>query len=275
LLLIAVQSESQRHLFVGDIERGTLLQVTHDAVTDYGWSSDGRRVDYRKTNGTLWSRPADLSVAETLLTDRKDLPGTDAGLVSRDGRWRVMSGESPASKTGSDIWLLDELSRIGPLRPWVQNTPNDAALAFSPDGSWLLYATQNPIGSPPNRNELYVQPFPGPGRVLPITPDGARTPYRWLRQEIVYRQLGGGTQTVLMSARVTTNGTSLTVEVPQQLMDIQSSYRWTDATRDGQRFLFRKDTSATSEGNPATELHVIVNWIEDVKQKIAAAKVAK
>jgi serine/threonine-protein kinase len=273
-VLTGVTADASARLWIGDVDRGTLVSVTGDAVADYRFSNDDRRVEYRKADGSIWSRPADLSVPESRLTDRRDLPGTDVGIVSSDGKWRVITGRGPTGKTGSDIWTLDESNRGAAPKPWVQSATNDQALTFSPDGRWLLYATVNPTGVPVNRNELFIQPFPGPGAVLPVSQEGVRLPARWVGQDIIFRDLGGGTVSTLVAARVTT-APRLLVDPPKMIMQVQASYRWDDVTRDGQRFLFRKDASATSERTPATELHVIVNWLEDVRQKLAAAKAGK
>ena len=274
-IVTSVTADGSAKLWIGDVDRGTLVSVIADAVTDYRFSNDDRRVEYRKTDGSIWSRPADLSAPESRLTDRSDLAGNDVGIVSPDGKWRVITGAVPSEeKTGRDIWILDESNRGTAPKPWVQSTTNDQALTFSPDGRWLLYATVNPTGVPVNRSELFIQPFPGPGAVLPVSQDGVRLPARWVGQDIIFRDLGGGTLSTLVAARVT-SGPTLTVAPPKMIMQVQASYRWDDVTRDGQRFLFRKDASATTERAPATELHVIVNWIEDVKAKLAAAKAGK
>jgi Tol biopolymer transport system component len=261
-------------LWTGDVARGTQLLVTTDAVSDYRLSNDGSRVEYRKADGTLWTRPIDLSGSETRLTNRTDLPGDRVGQVSPDGRWRVLTGAAPSSTTGTDIWVLNEAERDQPAKPWVQTPTNDQAVAFSPDGRWLLYTTADPSSVQVTRNQLFVQAFPGPGPVMPVTTDYMRFPALWADSDIVFRDLGGGTVTTLMAAHVT-SGPKLIIDPPRVLMRVQANYTWDDVTRDAQRFLFRKDVSAISERNPATELHVIVNWIEDVKAKLAAAKAGR
>ena len=72
---------------------------------------------------------------------------------------------------------------------WRPGTPttfltghSDVAPAFSPDGRWMAYAS-NASGP----NQIYVQPFPGPGGKWLISTDGGTFPV-WSRahQELLY-----------------------------------------------------------------------------------------
>jgi serine/threonine-protein kinase len=276
-LLVGVQIEPRVFtLWLGDTARGTLAPVTSQRISDYCWSSDGTRVEYRTTDGTLWERPGKLSAPETrLASSQSPVQGTAAAagafvdLVAADGRTRVYTGQGPTG-SGTDIWLVNPDDSSARPRPWLQTPSNDRALAFSPDRQWLLYATENPAAVPPNRNDFFIQPFPGPGPVISVTQEGGGLPVRWAGDEIIFRQLGGGTTTTLLSARVATRP-KLAVDLPKPLLAFQSGYRWDDVTSDGQRFLFRKDDSATLERPPATELHVIVNWVDDVRRRLTEA----
>ncbi len=55
---------------------------------------------------------------------------------------------------------------------------------MSPDGKWLVF-TSNESG----RDDIYVQPFPGPGPKVAISSDGGIQP-AWSRdgRELFYRQ---------------------------------------------------------------------------------------
>jgi serine/threonine-protein kinase len=270
-VLVRVRSEDGTGgLWIGDVERGTLAPVTPDPTFTYVWSDDGSRVEYRKSDGTVWARPANLSGPEQLVLAVAGLPsGGDVGIASRDGKLRVIGGPSPNPATGLDIWLATvPAPGAGPVppRPWLQTSFHETPVALSPDGRWLLYTSRNATTS--GRDQLYVQPFPGPGPVIPITRDGASASAVWIGHDIIFRPPGGGSTTTLMVARVTTDP-KFAVAEPQPLLQFERSYLWDDTTRDGQRFLFRKDLSAATERPPATELHVIVNWIEEVKRQLA------
>jgi Tol biopolymer transport system component len=84
--------------------------------------------------------------------------------VSRDGRWLAYVETHPVS--GNDIWVVELEPNRTPTR--VLATPADESHpAFSPDGKWLLYVSDE---------YLYVRPFPGPGREARITRTRATAP---------------------------------------------------------------------------------------------------
>jgi hypothetical protein len=61
------------------------------------------------------------------------------------------------------------------VRPIVQTAYNATGGRISPDGHWLAYDSDET-----GRSEVYVQPFPGPGRKLRISADGGAYP-AWAR----------------------------------------------------------------------------------------------
>ncbi len=71
----------------------------------------------------------------------------------------------------------DEASGWKPGKPSVfLNTPfREASAAFSPDGRWLAYQSDES-----GANEVYVRPFPGPGGKWMVSTDGGQTPV-WSR----------------------------------------------------------------------------------------------
>ncbi len=74
---------------------------------------------------------------------------------SRDGRY--IAFQSRGKKTNWDIWVLPTFGDRKPIL-FLQTPFNETHPAFSPDGRWLAYQS-NESG----RAEIYVQNFPGPG----------------------------------------------------------------------------------------------------------------
>ncbi len=68
------------------------------------------------------------------------------------------------SQGNEDIWILpmegDEASgwKPGKPTPFLNSPFRERDAAFSPDGHWLAYASDES-----GRSEIYVRPFPGPG----------------------------------------------------------------------------------------------------------------
>ena len=132
--------------------------------------------------------------------------------------------------------------------------------AFSPDGRWLAY-----VSNETGREEVYVQPFPGPGGKWQISTDGGSFPV-WARngRELFYRS---GEK--LMSVTVTTQPV-FRAGTPRVLFEARfagttadaSSY---DVARDGQRILAVRPGENETE---PTQLHVVLEWFEDVKRRV-------
>src|ERR1700739_3608398 len=68
-------------------------------------------------------------------------------------------------------------------QPCLKTKFNEAAAQFSLDGNWVAYASDES-----GRNEIYVQPYPGPGGKWQISTVGGREPL-WNRnsRELFYR----------------------------------------------------------------------------------------
>jgi serine/threonine protein kinase len=87
---------------------------------------------------------------------------------SRDGRLVLFQSLSP--NTQFDVWALP-LSGEGKPYPVVATPADDRSGAFSPDGRWIAYAS-NESG----RFEVYVQPFPPTGTKWQISRAGGIQP---------------------------------------------------------------------------------------------------
>ena len=74
---------------------------------------------------------------------------------SADGRFIAYTQRT--SSTTSDLWVLPLFGDRKPF-PLLQSEFVEGSGAFSPDGRWIAYTT-NEAGQP----NVYVQPFPGPG----------------------------------------------------------------------------------------------------------------
>ena len=86
--------------------------------------------------------------------------------------------------TSTDLWILS-LEDEGEPQPFLQTPYNERGAAFSPNGLWLAYGSDES-----GRNEVYVRPFPGPGSKYQISREGGNSPV-WHRngRELFYRGL--------------------------------------------------------------------------------------
>ena len=163
--------------------------------------------------------------------------------------------------TGSDIWVLRLSDRKA--QPFLRTPFNETAPQFSPDGHWLAY-----VSDESGRYEIYVQPYPGPGGKWQISTEGGTEPV-WNRngRELFYRS---GNK--MMAVDITTQPSFLRASPGCSLRDRTCRPRQRspnyDVSPDGQRFLMLKP-SEQAQAAP-TQINVVLNWFEELKQKSAA-----
>ena len=175
------------------------------------------------------------------------------------GRFLFYHHESLAfyDTTGArDIWALP---REGDALPIVATAFNERSPMFSPDGRWLAY-----VSDESGRNEVYVQPYPGPGGKWPISTEGGTEPV-WSADggELFYR-LGDKMMVVEVQSEpaFTSEGPQLVFEVPYLTNQFGTSNY--DISPDGQRFLMLKEDTAQEQA----QINVILNWFEELKRLV-------
>jgi hypothetical protein len=102
--------------------------------------------------------------------------------VSRDGKCLLLNSEVAER----NVLVVVDLA-TGRARPLREGPWSDGPGSLSPDGRWLLFESDET-----GRPEIYVTPFPGPGRTFPVSTDGGRNPdWRGDGREVVYAALDG------------------------------------------------------------------------------------
>ncbi|HXV61680.1 MAG TPA: protein kinase [Vicinamibacteria bacterium] len=243
-------------IWVYDLERSTRTRVTTGAGGDPVWAPNGETIVFRRNEGgDLYSKAADGSgEAELLLTS--DTP-KDPHSFSPDGK-RLAYYERTGHR---DIWVLD--LDENEAEPFVVTEFNERSPKFSPDGRFIAY-TSDASG----QDEIYVQPYPGPGRRTVVSTEGGFDPV-WSRdgQELFYRN---GNR--MMAAKIAT-APRFTASMPQTLFegafltDIPASgSRTYDVSPDGQRFLM------VEGGEERSEVHIVLNWLEELEARVPGAR---
>jgi Tol biopolymer transport system component len=242
-----------------DFARGVLSTLTPEPGRHFApvWSPDGRRLAFsafETSEAVLAWKAADGSGETERLTPggRPEFPSS----FSPDGRVLLYTAGTSSSLENMDLWLLS-LQEKRESRAWLAGSARELAAFFSPDGRAVAY-----VSNETGRNEVYAQPYPGPGPKIKVSTDGGSEP-AWAPggREIFYR-----TSDSLMAAPVETQPV-LSVGTARALLP-DHYYRWGredgsrnyDVSPDGSRFLFVKSQELKQEQEPVTRLNLMTNW---------------
>ncbi|MBX9927970.1 MAG: serine/threonine-protein kinase [Gemmatimonadaceae bacterium] len=162
------------------------------------WTRDGRRVAFLKFMGAVGreivSRPWDRSAPDELLL-RDSAAVLFEFRLGAAGGWSALRQGGIGAQTGRRDLFLAPAGRLAQSRPFVASpTASEVTPAFSPDGRWLAYASDES-----GRPEVYVQAVPGPGPRVQISaaggveplwaPNGATLFYRGVDRQVVAARL--------------------------------------------------------------------------------------
>jgi hypothetical protein len=158
-----------------------------------------------------------------------------------------------------DIWIVPVGG--GEPAPFRNSSSSEWGAAFSPDGRWIAYASDES-----GRFEVYIEPAPGqPGTRQRVSSDGGEEP-RWPRNagELFYRS-GRKWMVVPLSTQP-----SLSVGRPRVLFEadyLKVSGIPYDVSADGERVLALKP----SRDRPAAPfLKLVLNWQSELARLVAS-----
>jgi len=250
--------------------RGTLSRLTfgeHNENEAPAWTPDGTRVTYaiggldadaaRGRRAVAW-KAADGSGVEEILV-RHDAHLHPASWSARGDV--LMLNSASAFTSAGDIWALTT-GGTRTLRT-INTTPfAEVAPSLSPDGHWLVYAS-NETGRP----EVYAQAYPALGSKTQISVEGGTEPV-WAHsgREIFYRS---GDKLFAVSLDPTT--ASLRPSAPTMLFQGRFAHSsggdaWYDVSADGRRFLMLRLLDAT-RSTPA--ITVVQEWSAELDRTLA------
>ena len=254
---IADAKSGQANLWTIDVARGLRTRFTFAASYDDSpvWSPDGSRLVFssdRTGRNDLYQKSISGVGNEELVLP---LESDDFPLDwSPDGRWIIFGSISPQQPKG-DLWALEPSGDPKPV-PILQTPFDEGDARFSTDGRWIAY-----VSDESGQQEVYVAPFPGPGRKWQISAAGGSLPL-WNRdgKEIFYQ----AADQKLMSVEVSADESGVQVGQAKALFQLPpsgggASY---DVTPDGRKFLVKRGLASESE----SPLTVVVNWPAELKK---------
>ncbi len=252
-----------RVVWVYDTRRQTMTRVTTEGRNSRPiWTPDSRRVTFASS----------MAGPEFLASKAADGTGT----IERLPATGMPSSWSPsgvlafvAFRAADDpryaIWLLP--SGDGQPRLFRNSRFSESYPEFSPDGLWIAY-----VSDMSGRNEVYVQPYPGPGPTVQVSNNGGIQP-AWAStgRELFYTEYEADAskpETRMMS--VSLKKSPAFPDVPRLLwrgrFSRQAVTRGYDVTPDGQRFLMVQPNDRPPA--PVTQLVLVQNWHEELKRLV-------
>jgi serine/threonine-protein kinase len=269
-LAFAVSSGTGVDIWMKDLDRDTPSRLSFLAGMNRlpVWTPDGKNIVFRSENspapGLYWIR-SDGSGEVQRLTDGKlnEWPAS----FSPDGKRLAFNGNG--NDGGQDIFTAPIEGDPGHLHlgkpelflgtPFFEFYP-----AFSPDGRWLAYASDES-----GTFEVYVRPFPGPGGRWQISRGGGLFPL-WSRdgRELLFQTLDGRVMAVGYAAK----GDSFAAGKPRvwsetRLMN-SSGMPVYDLAPDGKRLAAILASDQT--GGEPTHLTFLLNFFDELRRRAPA-----
>jgi WD40 repeat protein len=181
---------------------------------------------------------------------------------SSDGKQLLFIAGNPGSRRA---WVLpvDGADRK-PLEAFPGSTNDVSFAAFSPDDKWIVYTSRE--GSGTENVQVYVQPFPGDGRLIRISATTGYQP-RWTadQRRIIYRTFDG----TLEAVPLTVSAGTLVPGQPTRLFPARKigrlNWNW-EMNDQGDRFLLVLPPERQEEAEPPP-ITVIVNWTSTLVKK--------
>jgi serine/threonine protein kinase/Tol biopolymer transport system component len=275
-LAMDIGDSKRRDIWVYEWGRDTLTRLTF--AGEYNafpvWTPDGERIVYssQEKGGAynLWWIRADGAGAPQRLTEAKD--AQYAPSWRPDGKFLAFYELNPS--TNFDVMTMpiegSEKSgwKPGEPKPFVNSAFIEVEPAFSPDGRWLAYQS-NESGS----FEVYVRPFPGPGGKWQVSTGGGVYP-KWSRngKELFYRTV----DSKIMAVTYTASGDSFHANKPQLWSPGQFTERGNgnynfDPHPDGKRFAVLK-TPGTEQVVAVNKVSFIFNFYDEIRRKVPPVK---
>jgi Tol biopolymer transport system component len=241
-----------------NVASGTRVRLTNNPGVDRSpvWSPDGKRVAFISERARAFSlRVMSIDGAtDEALVERSDLQQTTSW--SANGKYIAFTRGGPGAPGGIDVWAVPLFGSREPFL--VANTRfNDSSGVFSPDTKWIAV-----VSNETGRNEIFVQPFPGPGERHQVSTEGGSYPvWRADGQELFYIGNGGPLDGTLMASHIRPGG-DLDFDKPQRLFRLGaprfSPGQVYAVSRDGERIL------VTDRGRPqqgvSPPINVALNW---------------
>ena len=248
-------NRGNRDVVVRDLARGVSTALVRGPTAEFGplWTPNGERVIYqsdRPPYDIFWRDRDGLSPEVPLLQNEYD---NYASSVSPDGE--ILAYVESNAETQGDIWLLG--LREGDREVYRKTEFHESSPAFSPDGRWLAYSSDES-----GRSEVYVQSYPDPTEARQqVSIDGGTEPL-WARDgsELLYRT----GESMIAASFDTASGSPGSSSVLFEGRYLSDEYvRGYDLAADGHFIMVR-----TPNESLPRRVNVVLNWFEELERLV-------
>jgi len=261
-IALTIGTGARSDVWVHDIASKTNTRMTSEGTINerVEWAPDGTRVLYRSDRGkrsAIWWQVTDLSSPATPLL-ANDAEDYFEGVLSSDGKILAYQFDNSGSNQ-ADLYYRavsgDTTRKAVSLTASVENQPR-----ISPDGKWISFLT-DASGAP----QVVVQPFPGPGGQVQVSPAGGSEAVWGKDGKHLYYRDGRQFVAVAYTTSPTFAVTSRTNLFVDEFVFAQSPHADYDVAPDGQHFLVVKSAEAS-------KMVVAYNWGAEMKARLAGRK---
>jgi hypothetical protein len=272
-LAIGVYTDAGDDIWIKRLPRGPAARLTFERAPDFRprWDREGRRVIFVSLQsgwGGVYARRADGTGSDSLLAGGAAFVGAGGTLseaaLSPDRRWLLVRSGGAAGPGGRDIIGLRLGLDTAPV-PVIATRFDEEAIAFSPDGRWLAYQSDET-----GTTEIFIRPFPEVDRGKWQVSGGGGTAPLWSRDGSELFYLSRDNDMVAVTIR---SGTALTFgqprvlfRVPAELLRVETAFYtpW-DVARDG-RFIMAR--AVARDAVPAGAIVVVENFGEELMARL-------
>jgi Tol biopolymer transport system component/predicted Ser/Thr protein kinase len=261
-------------LWVQDLERNTSVRLTFlgGVSTSPLWSPDGKYILFaHQPNGGFYRVRADgAGVPQQLV--KSETP-TFPSSISPDAKRVAFAAGNPFTAMEVSTAPLEGTADhplLGKMEPFLRASGFPMP-AFSPDGRWLAYSSAET-----GTEEIYVQPYPGPGSKVAISTGGGGFPV-WSPKAHQLFFTGSGRR--IMVTDYSAAGDSFTPGKPRLwsphpiLLNYGGGpFQPYALAADGKRFAVMLYPDGTTERHSLLHLTFLLNFADELRRRVPAGK---
>jgi Tol biopolymer transport system component len=247
-----------------DWQRDIMTRLTSDGGTGALWSPDNRFVLYSGASGIGYMRADGGTAPQTLIASRSVIYPWS---FSPDGKrlayleiTEMGHFDLYSASVENDATTL----RAGTPEPFLKTPADERYPAFSPDGRWLVY-TSNESGI----SQVYVRAFPDQGGKWQISNDGGTYP-NWSsdRRTIFFRTLDNR----IMTVDYTSKGDAFTSGKPrlwsnETIAEVGTSRNY-DLHPDGKRVVALMPVETVGGQKAQHQVTFLLNFFDELRRKV-------